>query len=168
MLSHSAILLLIVLPLFKWIFPLENRDRLYGGSVKIRSIDESGNLCIKSRLFSLKSLYVVELVLNNYSSCANFSAFFNNVSSLTSESGRNTRISFGVQSKAVQMLSTLSRAMYCPFFIFEIILAEILAALISWECDISRSISMCCYSVPSEWYMYYRKRKVGAYYEKWN
>lgn len=44
---------------------------------------------------------------------------------------KDTRISFGVQSKAVQMLSTLSRAMYCPFFIFEIILAEILAALIS-------------------------------------
>lgn len=96
MLSHSAILLLIIFPLFRWIFPLEKGDRLYGGSVKIRSIDESGNLFIKSRLSSLKSLYVFELVVNNYSSCAGFSVCFEKVSFLTFESGGNTRMSFGV------------------------------------------------------------------------
>ena len=71
-------------------------DRLYGGSVKIRSIDESGNLFIKSRLSSLKSLYVFELVVNNYSSCAGFSVCFEKVSFLAFESGGNTRMSFGV------------------------------------------------------------------------
>lgn len=53
MLSHSAILLLIIFPLFRWIFPLEKGDRLYGGSVKIRSIDESGNHFIERNVLSV-------------------------------------------------------------------------------------------------------------------
>ena len=56
--------------------PLEKGVRLYGGSVRIKSIDESGNLFIKSRLFSLNNLYVYVFVLNNYSSCIGSSILF--------------------------------------------------------------------------------------------
>lgn len=56
----------------------------------------------------------------------------------------NSNISLGVQFMARQILSTLSSAIYCPAFIFVIILAEILARRINSALDTSRSIIKCC------------------------
>lgn len=60
--------LCIVFPLARCMLPREKGAKLYGGSVKIRSTDAFGILCIKDKLSSLNSLYFFVFVLNNATS----------------------------------------------------------------------------------------------------
>lgn len=65
-LSHSAMSLLIVFPLVSLMLPVEFNAILYGGSVKIRSIELVGIRDRRLRASSLNSLYLFVFVENMY------------------------------------------------------------------------------------------------------